>query len=105
MESCFVPAGPIYIRIFVHNYYAFVTLILRIVKRYSLHRLELGFINIFITKNGLSCFTTLNVMHLHRSMRDAVDLKCSVKWATDESEVCTFLKDAGHQRNDHPLFS
>ena len=49
---------------------------LRIVKFSSIHRLKLGFVNDFIGPIGLSCFATLNIMHLCKSMRDVVYLKC-----------------------------
>ena len=64
MESCFVPAGPIYLQIIVHNCDAFVTYILNIVKRFSIHRLQFGFVNVFILPIGFSCFTTLNAIYL-----------------------------------------
>ena len=48
---------------------------LSIVKRSFIHKLQLGFINVFISPIGLSYFTDLNAMHLSRSVRDVVDSK------------------------------
>ena len=41
-----------------------------------IHRLILGFVDYFIDTIGLSFFTTFNSIHLHKFMRDMVDLKC-----------------------------
>ena len=64
---------------------------LRIVKRSSIHWLKLNLLNIFIAPIGLSCFTTLNVMYLRKSVRDVVVLKCCSKWAANGSDFCPFL--------------
>ena len=52
---------------------------LSIVRRSSIHRLQLGFVNAFIVPIGFGCFTTLNVMYLRKSVRDVVVLKCCLK--------------------------
>ena len=46
--------------------------------------LQLGFINILIVTIGLISFNILNVMHLCKSVRDVVYLKCRSKWAANE---------------------
>ena len=48
MEIRFVPAGPIYLRVFIHNCDAFSGSFLIIVKCYPIHRLQFGFINVFV---------------------------------------------------------
>ena len=65
---------------------------LRIVRRSSIHRLQLGFLNVFIAPIGFICFTTLNVMYLRKSLRDLVLLKCCSKWAANECNFCPFLR-------------
>ena len=65
---------------------------LRIFKHYSIHRLKLGFLNYIIAPIWLIWFTTLNVAHLCKSVRDVVDLKCCYKWETKESDFCPFLR-------------
>ena len=87
MESHFVPAGPIYLQILGHNCDSFVTYILRINKRSSIHRLQFGFISVFIAPIGFSCFTTLNVIYLRRYVGDVVELKYCSKWAANESDL------------------
>ena len=57
----------------------------RVVKRSCIHKLQLGFVNVFIAPIGFSCFSTLNVIHLRSSVRDVVLLKCCTKWAANES--------------------
>ena len=64
---------------------------LRIVKRYSIHRLQFGFINTFIVPIRFICFTTLNVIFLRRSVRSIVELKYCSKWAANESDFCLLL--------------
>ena len=49
-----MPAGPVYLRIIVHKCDVFSHGFLRIVKRSSIHRLHLGFVNVFIAPIGLS---------------------------------------------------
>ena len=94
MESCFVPVGPINIQFLVYNCYAFSTWILRILKRSSIHRLQLGFVIVFIAPIGFSCFNTLNDIHFRISVRDVVVLKCCLEWASNESDFCPFLSRA-----------
>ena len=65
---------------------------LRIVRRSSIHRLQLGFVTVFIAPIGLSSFTTLNVVHLRRSVREVADLKCCSKWAANDYYFCPFLR-------------
>ena len=80
--------------------------IFRIVKRSYIHKLQLGFVNIFIAPIRFSCFTTLNVMYLSRSVHAVVVLNCCYTWASKES--CFFVhfwEGVVHMRNDHPLFS
>ena len=63
----------------------------RIIKRSYIHRLQLGFVNVFIAPIGFICFNNLNVIHFRRSVR-AVELsKCCTKWAANESDFCPFL--------------
>ena len=64
---------------------------LRIVKPSSIHMLQFDLVNIFIVSIGFICFTTLNVTHLRRSVRDVVAIECSPKWAANESDFCLFL--------------
>ena len=64
---------------------------LRIARRSSIHRLQLGFVNVFIAPIWFICFTTLNVMYLRKSVRDVVVLKCCSKLAANESDFCRFL--------------
>ena len=47
----------------------------------SIHKLQLGFVNILTVPIGFSCFTTLNDMRLRGSVRDMVELKFFSKWA------------------------
>ena len=63
-----------------------------IFNRSSKHRLQLGFMNDFISPIGFICFTTLNVIYLHRPMREVVDLKCYTKWGANESVFFIFEK-------------
>ena len=63
----------------------------RIVEPSCIHRLQLGFINVFIASIRFICFITLNIIHLCRSVRDVVLLKWCTKWATNESDFCPFL--------------
>ena len=86
MEIYFVPAGPINLQVLVHNCDAFVTYLFKDFKRSSIHRLQLGFVNVFIASIGFCSFTTLNVMYLRRSVRDVVVLKCCLKWTANESD-------------------
>ena len=60
---------------------------LRILRRSSIHILQLGFVNVFIAPIGFRCFTTLNVMYLRKSVRDVVVLKFCSKWAANESDL------------------
>ena len=48
---------------------------LRIVKSSCIHRLQFAFVNIFVATIGFSCFITLNVIYLRRSVHDVVVLK------------------------------
>ena len=64
----------------------------RIVKRSCIHKLQLGFVNVFIAPIVFSCFSTLNVIHLRCSVRNVVLLKCCTKWAANESDFCPFLR-------------
>ena len=64
---------------------------LRIVKRSSKHRFQLGFGNVLIAPIGFICFTYLNVIYLRRSVRDVVVLKVCPKWAENESNLCPLL--------------
>ena len=50
------------------------------------------FVNVFIAPIGFSYFTTLNVIYLHRSVRDVVVLKCCTKWAANESNFFSVLE-------------
>ena len=63
-----------------------------IVKRSSIHKLHLGFVNFYIAPIGLIYLTTLSDMHLRRSVHDVVYLKCCSKWAANESDFFQFLK-------------
>ena len=81
MESLFVLAGPIYLQIIVHKRGTFVTYIFRIVRRSFIHRLHLVLVVFFVAPIGMVCFTTLNGMHLCRSVHNLVYLKCCLKWA------------------------
>ena len=65
---------------------------LRTDKHSSMHRLQLGFVNVFIAPIGLICFTTLNVMHLRRSVQGVVDLNYCSKRSANESYFCPFLR-------------
>ena len=65
--------------------------IYRIVKRSCIHKLQSGFVHVFITPIRFSCFITLNVIHLHSSVCDLVLLKCCTNWAANESDFCPFL--------------
>ena len=98
MESRFVMAGPVYILIIIHNRGIFVTYIFRTVEGSYIHRLQVGFIIVFIVPVGFSYFTTLNVMYLRRSVHDIVALKCCSKWAANESEFFLFL--IGRRRSE-----
>ena len=91
MESRFVPAGPIYLQVLIHYRDALSRSFLRIVRRSSIHRLQLGFVNVFIAPIGFSCFTNLNVMYLRKSVRGVLVLKCCSKWAANKSDFCPFL--------------
>ena len=64
---------------------------LKIIRRSSIHRLQLGFVNVFIAPIEFNCFTTLNVMYLRKSVCGVVVLKCCSKWAANESNICPFL--------------
>ena len=72
MESRFVTAGPVYLRILVHNRDAFVTYFFIIVKYFSIHKLQLGFVNVSIAPIRFICFTNFNFVYLRRSVRDVV---------------------------------
>ena len=61
-----------------------------IVKSYSIHILQLGFINDCISPIGLIKSTILNVMHLRKSVCGVVDLKCFPKWAENDSDIVRF---------------
>ena len=65
--------------------------IFRIVKRSCIHKLQLGFVNVFIAPIVFISFSTLNVIHLRSSVCDVVLLKCCTKWAANESDFCQFL--------------
>ena len=62
MKIVFVPEGLVYLQIIFHNHAAFVTYIFWIVKRLSIHKLQLGFVNVFIAPIESICFTTLDVI-------------------------------------------
>ena len=64
---------------------------LRIIIRSSVHRLQLGFVNVFDAPIVFRCFTTFNVIYLCISVREVVALKCCSKWAANESDFCLFL--------------
>ena len=66
----------------------FSHIFLRIVNRSSIHWLQFGFVDVFIVPIGCSCFTTLNVIYLHKSVRGVVELKCCSEWAANESDFC-----------------
>ena len=82
-EIIFVPTGPIYLLTLFHKRDTFVTYFFWIVRRFYIYRLKLGFVNVFIEPIRLSCFNTLSIMHLRRSIHDIVDLKCCWKWAAE----------------------
>ena len=62
MESHLVPEGPVYGQTLVPNHDTFATPLFRIVRFSSIHRLQLGFVTVFIASTKLSYFTTLNAM-------------------------------------------
>ena len=63
----------------------------RMVKRSSVHRLQLGFVHVFIAPIGFIWFTALNVAYLRRSVRDVVALRFCSKRAANESNFCPLL--------------
>ena len=65
---------------------------LSIVSHSSIHILQVGLVNYFIAAIGLSFVTTLNVIHLCKSVRGLVYLKCCSKWAANESYFCPFFE-------------
>ena len=65
---------------------------LRVVKRSSIHRLQLGFVILFIDTIGLICFTTFNGMHLCSSVHYIVGLQFCLEWAANEPYFCPFLR-------------
>ena len=69
-----------------------------------MHRFQLVFLNVSIAPIWLILFTTLNIIRLRRSIRDAVDLNCCLEWAVNESDFIRFLEDVRDRRNDCPLF-
>ena len=58
----------------------------------TIHKVQVGFVNVSIAPIGFRCFTNLNDIHLHRSVHDVVELKCCSKWAANESDFCPFLR-------------
>ena len=64
----------------------------RIVKYSSIHRLQLGLVNVFIAKIGLNFFTNLNVMHLRRYVLNIIDSKWCLKRAANEFDFFLFLR-------------
>ena len=91
MESCFVPACPVYLQIIIHNHNVFVKRIFRIVKGSSIHKLQLYSIKKFVTPNGFSYLSNLNGMYLCKSVFDAVSSKCCFKCLANESDFRPFL--------------
>ena len=77
---------------------------LRIVKFSSIHRLLLCVVNVYIASIRFSCFTTLNVIYLCRSLHDVVLLKCCSKWALNKSGFFRSWVDEVDQRNWRPFF-
>ena len=67
----------------------------RIVRRYSTHRLQLGFLIFFIEIIRLIYFTNVNAIHLRSSEHGIVDLNFCSKLAANESDFCPFLKRRG----------
>ena len=76
----------------------------RVVKRSSIHKLQLGFVNVYIAPIGFSCFTTLNIMYFCRSVCDVVELSCCSTWAANESGFCLFLEVLVNKIEDCPFF-
>ena len=67
---------PIYLQILVHYWCGVLVMeIFRIVKRTSIHKMQLSFVNDFIDTIGLSCLTNLNAIKLHRPLCYVIYLK------------------------------
>ena len=64
---------------------------LRIVKRSSVNRLQLGFVNVFIVNTMFRCLTDLNIIYLRRSVHDIVVIKWCSKWWANEYYFYPFL--------------
>ena len=95
MESCLCHQAPYISKLFFIS----IMCLSWILKCSSVHRLQLGFVNVFIDTIRLSCFITLNVMNLHKSVRDVVYLKCCLKWAANKSDLFHLREDVGDRRN------
>ena len=65
---------------------------LRVVKKLSIHRLQLGFVNSFIAEIRLIFFTNLNVKKFCKFLCDIVSLKRCSKWASNEPDFCPLLR-------------
>ena len=81
---------------FFHKCDIFVTFIFRAVKHYSIHILQLGFVNDFIDPTIdtiiLNWLTSLNVLHVCRSVHEVVYLKCFSSWAANEYYFYPFIR-------------
>ena len=73
MESSFMPAGPVYLRIIFITVMHLSRRFFRVVGRSSMHKLKLGFVKRIITPIGLIRFTNLNAMHFRTSVLYVID--------------------------------
>ena len=64
----------------------------RIIKRPSIHRFQLIYLNDSIAPMGLICLTNLKVIKLWKSVSDAVYLGCFLNWAVNESSFCPLFR-------------
>ena len=86
IESCFVLAGTIYLRVIIHFCDVFVMYWFRIIKCSSIYIMQFGFVNILIALIGFILFTTCNVRYLRISVLDEVEFMCCMKWVANESD-------------------